>query len=74
MCGIRPHILTNSQIAHGVGDDIALDDHDSVLGHRAEMRFAVVSARTCVSERRRIEAPRGVRVLRFESRHSVGDG
>ena len=43
MRGVRPHVLTHSQVTHGVGDDIALHNHDGVLGHGPEVRLAVVS-------------------------------
>jgi hypothetical protein len=31
-----------SYIPHGVGDDVALHDHNSIFWHVAEMRLAVV--------------------------------
>ena len=34
-----------SYIPHGVGDDVALHDHNSIFGHVAEMRLAVMSAK-----------------------------
>ncbi len=43
--GVGPDVLTDTQVSHGIGDDVALHDHDSVLGHGTYVRFSVVSAR-----------------------------
>ena len=44
--GVGSDILTDTQVSHGIGDDVALHDHDSVLGHWTYVRFSVVSAQT----------------------------
>ncbi len=33
MGSVRPHVLAHAEVAHGVGDDVALNDHDGVLWH-----------------------------------------
>ncbi len=42
MGGVGPEVLANTKITHGVGDDVALHDHNSIFGHITEMRLAVV--------------------------------
>ena len=33
MGGVRPHVLADAEVSHGVGDNVALRDHDGVLRH-----------------------------------------
>ena len=43
MRSVWSEALAHPQVAHGVGDDVALHNHDRVLGHGSEVSLAVVS-------------------------------